>query len=715
MVDAASSQVSELVPPKTIIVSTYAEAIEIDWLRGDVWDFETTGLYWFRDQPYALAVLIDDQPYVAVGEAMTVARGAMLRAPRVIAYNAKFDMHFATKNVPPESPDWGEIIDPSVALFLLDENRFSGAGRGGLKAAVKELFGYQMVDFETMLGRISEETGEYKTRKCKTCTGKGWRGRDHHQCETCAGIGVQAAPIIRNRQRRIDEVDLHVMAQYAGEDVWWTKRVWEWCETELARHSVLRGLFFDVQMPLLVTLYQAEHRGIRIDRAGVVALREKYLARIAEIDADIIARCGVRPEGAYAIDDENDDDAETGELRTDGLPDLQSTLRINLASPQQVDWFLFTFLGLKRPPFKSKRKKADGSRVESKWQTDESALLWLAKHSGHPVPKLLWERRKCAKYVGTYLDNILEWSVCSTTSTTHTAPGSSTTAAVATGASATETQNVWVLYPNFNQTSAKTGRLSSSKPLNLQNIPRLAEFRSLFIARPGKLLLIADAKQIELRFLAHFSDEPALVDAYKDPDRDLHQETADFLGLPGKDGRYVAKTANFAEVYEVFGTTLAMQLFRDTEGALDWTSQQAQDVLDRIRAGRPKVKAWKKHVVAKLKALGYIKTIEGRYRRLPGIKEQAWGLQKYAERQGINATIQGSVADLFSRLLTMPLIRGILLLQVHDEVVCEIDAAGAAFFCTQVKQAIEGFTDRYRTRVPILADVATGTDWSAKP
>ncbi len=681
-------------PPRVILVRSWEEYWgEKDYdgllMDADVWDFETTGLYWFRDEAYALAALVNDQPYVFVGSALAPAQAAMqiaMEQPKrkVIGYNVKFDFHFVSKST---VDVLANVIDPSLALFLLDENRFSGAGHG-LKDAVKQLFGYKMVDFRSMLGRITEETGEYRTFKCKGCAGKGWRGRDHSQCETCAGVGKEARPVTRTRQRRIEEVPVEEMAQYAGEDVWWTKRVWEWAEPRLARHSVLERNFYDVQAPLLVALYNAEHHGIRIDRDAVERLRDKYASRIATIDAELKVRTGVVVEGSTAIDD---DDSVDGCEPADGeaVENQDTNLRVNLDSPAQADWYLYTFLGYRRPPFRAKRKAKDGRRVASKWQTDENCLLWLAKHSKQDVPKLLWERRKCAKYVGTYLNNMLEFSI-------------------------EESPGVWVLFPNFNMTAAKTGRLSSSKPMNFQNIPHSAEFRALFIARPGMEFVIADAKQVELRFLAHFSGDPALVGPYSDQNRDLHQETADLLQLPGKEGRYVGKTANFAEVYEVYGNTFSMQLFRDTEGALDWTKDEAQAVLDRIRNSRPGVKRWKVNVVNRLIANKFVRTIEGRYRRLPAIESPEWAQKKYAERQGINAEIQGSVGDLFGRLLGNPMFLGTLRLQVHDEVVCEVRLGEGVALAEKVKSAIEAFTQRYETRVPLLADVAVGNDWSDK-
>lgn len=681
--------------PEPILVTDADEAGAAPWALADTWDYETTGLYHWRDETYALAVLMGEQPYVFVGPACEVARGYMretIAVPGrdVIAYNAKFELHFTDKAVLDVRAN---IIDPSVALFLIDENRFSGSGHG-LKHAVKTLFGYEMVDFKKMLGYVTEETGEYKTRKCKTCGGKGWRGRDHTQCESCAGVGMEARPVTKRRQRHISEVPLEELARYAADDVYWTKRVWEWAKAKLARNEILERNFYDVQMPLLVALYDAEHHGIRIDREAVIRLRDKYASRIAEIDAELAERTGIAVAGSAALDyGADDEEPAPADSDDDSVPPIRSAddsgLVVNLDSPAQVDWYIYTLLGLRRPPFRPKRKGKDGRRVASKWQTDENCLLWVWKHSKHDVPKLILERRKCAKYVGTYLNNMLEYAF-------EEAPG------------------VWVLYPNFNMTVAKTGRLSSSKPMNFQNQPRLAEFRSLYIARPGRKLVIADAKQIELRFLAHFSNDPALVGPYSDPSRDLHQETADFLELPGKDGRYVAKTFNFAEVYEVYGNTAAMQLFRDTEGEIDWTKEQAQKVLDRLRAGRPLVKRWKLQTINYCEAHGYIKTIEGLYRRLPGIKSQDWGQRKYAERQGINAKIQGSVKDLFARLLGMPLYRGILRLQVHDEVVCEVVETRDEETALDVVRSIESFTERYQMRVPILADVGIGDDWSAK-
>lgn len=671
--------------PPAIVVRDRATARRIDWSLATVWDFETTGLQWWKDEVRALAVLVDGTPMLFVGDACEIAMLAMQRAcedstATLIAYNAKFDLHFASLDGMQLKAN---IIDPSLALFLLDENIFSGAGHG-LKHAVKTIFGFEMTDFDSMLGTVKYETGEYKTKKCATCSGKGWRGRDHSQCERCAGVGMEARPVVRTRKRTIDEVSDEVLAAYAGADVYWTGKVWEWANARLQANPALLAYFREIASPLLVTLYAGEHRGIRIDLPAVAGLREKYTARINEIDAEVLLRTGVTVEGSASIDD-----AQEPATPEYGEEDCVQGDRVNLDSPQQVDTFLYRTIGLKRPPFRTQRKGKDGKRVASKWQTDENCLLWLAKNSATDIPKLLWERRKCAKYLGTYLNNMLREAV-------------------------EESPGVWVLYPNFNMTVARTGRLSSSGVLNFQNIPHSEEFRALFIARPGKVFVIADAKQIELRCLAHFSNEPALTGPYNDPTRDLHQETADFLELEGKEGRFVGKTFNFAEVYEVYGNTAAMQLFRDTEGAIDWSKDQAQDVLDRLRAGRPMVAQWKRSVVKFIEQNGYIPTIENRRRRLPQINERQWALKKYAERQGINARIQGSVGDMFGRVLAEPWTFEYFCLQVHDEVVLECKADEAQAVAEDIKTAIESLTERYTMRVPILADVNTGTDWSAK-
>lgn len=296
--------------PEPILVTDADEAGRAPWALADTWDYETTGLYHWRDETYALAVLMGEQPYVFVGPACEVARGYMretIATPGrdVIAYNAKFELHFTDKYVLDVQAN---IIDPSVALFLIDENRFSGSGHG-LKHAVKSLFGYEMVDFKRMLGYVTEETGEYKTRKCKTCTGKGWRGRDHTQCESCAGVGMEARPVTRRRLRHISEVPLAELAKYAADDVYWTKRVWEWAKAKLARNETLERNFHDVQMPLLVALYDAEHHGIRIDKEGVLKLRQSYYDELTGLDKELERKLGMVIEDVGYED--NDGDGES--------------------------------------------------------------------------------------------------------------------------------------------------------------------------------------------------------------------------------------------------------------------------------------------------------------------------------------------------------------------------------------------------------------------
>jgi len=496
-------------PPPAVVVTDAIQAGLLPWHLADTFDDETTGFYWWGgDELYALAILIGDEPYVFFGDALRVAADQLCAiaedpARELIGFNIKFDFHFLRERAIQLR---ARVLDASVALFLLDENKWSGQSHG-LKHAVKQIFGFEMVEFKDMLGYVTEETGEFRTRKCKGCGGKGWRSRAHVVCDVCGGACVESTPKTRRRMRRIDEVPLEVVARYAGHDAWFTKQVWLWAHARLSQKPKLWRNFDEVQMPLLRSLYFMEHRGIRIDREATEALHARFTAEIQEIDAAILARTGCRVVGATAIDDdgvgepgadravlegavEERPDAEVGQqlpgtraaaspgLRAsddsagseDRVEDLRHpTLEVNLDSPAQTDWFLYSFLGLKRPPFRPQRKAKDGSRVASKYQTDENCLLYVWKHQGQEIPKLLWRRRKLAKYVGTYLNNMLQFAqprLCN-----HSDVSGHMT--------------IWVLYPNFNQTAARTGRLSSSKPLNFQNIPHDAQFRCLFIARPG--------------------------------------------------------------------------------------------------------------------------------------------------------------------------------------------------------------------------------------
>jgi DNA polymerase-1 len=273
------------------------------------------------------------------------------------------------------------------------------------------------------------------------------------------------------------------------------------------------------------------------------------------------------------------------------------------------------------------------------------------------------------------------------------------------------------LHTSFNQAVAATGRLSSSDP-NLQNIPIRSDLgrriRQAFVAKPGTLLVSADYSQIELRVLAHFSEDPAFLAAFRSGE-DIHQRTAaEVFGLPvesvGPDQRRIAKAINFGLVFgqSDFGLAQALRIPR----------AQARAYIDSYFRQYAGVRAYMDRAIAEARATGEVTTLLGRRRPLPEILSSRVQDRNYAERIARNTPIQGSAADLL-KLAMIQVDKGIergvaeaadaqLLLTVHDELVFEVPESRVQAFSQWVKEQMESV---FELRVPLVVDVGSGRTW----
>jgi len=350
----------------------------------------------------------------------------------------------------------------------------------------------------------------------------------------------------------------------------------------------------------------------------------------------------------------------------------------NIASNKQLADVLFGKLSL-----------PVGRRTKTGPSTDADTLEELA--ALHPVPAKIVEFRALAKLRGTYID-ALPALVNPATGRLHT---------------------------SFNQAVAATGRLSSSNP-NLQNIPIRTEIgrriREAFVAKPGHLLVSADYSQIELRILAHFSQDPAFLEAFRSG-QDIHLRTAaEVFGVPlgGVTGeqRRIAKAINFGLVFgqSDFGLAQVLRIPR----------AQARAYIDSYFARYAGVRAYMERAIADARAAGAVSTLLGRRRPLPEIHATRAQDRAYAERIARNTPIQGSAADLL-KLAMIRVERGIetgaapttdaaLLLTVHDELVFEVPEAGVPEFKRWIKNEMEMV---YSLAVPLVVDVGAGATWGA--
>ncbi|WP_088282288.1 DNA polymerase I [Ideonella sp. A 288] len=346
----------------------------------------------------------------------------------------------------------------------------------------------------------------------------------------------------------------------------------------------------------------------------------------------------------------------------------------NLGSPKQIGEILFGRLGLP-----VKKKTASGAP-----STDEEVLQELA--ADFPLPATILEHRSLAKLKGTYTDK-LPGMVNPATGRVHT---------------------------NYAQAVAVTGRLSSNDP-NLQNIPiRTAEgrrVREAFIAPPGHVILSADYSQIELRIMAHISGDPGLTKAFAEG-MDVHRATAAEVfnlapeAVTSEQRRY-AKTINFGLIYGMGAFGLAQ--------ALGIEQKAARDYIDRYFARFAGVKQYMDDTKAQAAARGYVETLYGRRIELPDIRGGNGPRRSGAERQAINAPMQGTAADLIK--LAMIAVQGALdaqqrrtamVMQVHDELVFEVPEDELLWAKAEIPALMAGVA---QLSVPLLAEVGVGPNW----
>ncbi len=348
----------------------------------------------------------------------------------------------------------------------------------------------------------------------------------------------------------------------------------------------------------------------------------------------------------------------------------------NLSSPKQIGDILFTQKGL--PVV----KKTPGGAPS----TDEDTLEQLALD--HPIARAILDYRGMAKLKSTYTDKLPQM--------VHPVTGR--------------------LHTSYSQATAVTGRLASSDP-NLQNIPaRTAEgrrIREAFIAPPGHVLVSADYSQIELRIMAHLSDDPGLLKAFAE-DRDIHTATAaEVFGVPlddvSSDQRRMAKVINFGLIYGMSAFGLASQLNLERAAA--------QAYIDRYFARYPGVADYMQRTREAARNQGYVETVFGRRLYLPEINAKNGQRRQGAERAAINAPMQGTAADLIKlamiavqRWLDSEKLASRLLLQVHDELILEVPERELDRVRAELPAHMCNVTE---LKVPLRVGIGAGSNWEA--
>jgi DNA polymerase-1 len=271
------------------------------------------------------------------------------------------------------------------------------------------------------------------------------------------------------------------------------------------------------------------------------------------------------------------------------------------------------------------------------------------------------------------------------------------------------------VHTSYHQAGAATGRLSSSDP-NLQNIPIRSEdgrrIRQAFVAPPGRKIVACDYSQIELRIMAHLSEDPNLVRAFASG-LDVHRATAaEVFGATvdtvSSDQRRAAKAINFGLMYGMSAFGLARQL--------GIGRGEAQDYIALYFSRYPGVRDFMERVRSQAREDGYVQTVFGRRLYLPQIRDRNQGLRAGAERAAINAPMQGTAADIIKRAMItvdawlqgQAAERALMLMQVHDELVFEVEEDFVAELLAQVKTRMEAAAE---LRVPLVVDCGVGDNW----
>ena len=471
------------------------------------------------------------------------------------------------------------------------------------------------------------------------------------------GITAKSYTDLVPKGKTIADIDIPSVADYCGMDVYTTFGLVSKLREELEKVPALHQLLLEVEQPLEPVLAQMEYVGIHIDIAYLKQLSEQLEKDLERLESEAYTAAGEK---------------------------------FNLGSPKQLSELLFEKLKLDR------RKSR---KIKTGYSTDAATLEKL--QGDHRVVDAILEYRTLSKLKSTYVD-ALPALVRPDTQRVHT---------------------------DFNQTATSTGRLSSSNP-NLQNIPIRTAFsrqiRKGFIPESGWVLVGADYSQIELRILAHLTQEPILVETYQ-KNEDIHAVTARLLfekEIVTPDERRLGKTINFGVIYG-----MGAQRFARETGI---SAALGKTFIERFNQRYPKVFAYLQQLQREAIAQGYVETILGRRRyfnftshdllRYRGNNPKDINLDQFKGlgpndagllRAAANAPIQGSSADIIK--ITMVKMHELLqnyqarlLLQVHDELICEVPPDEWEELQPKIKSTMESAV---KLSVPLIADVHAGQNW----
>ena len=410
----------------------------------------------------------------------------------------------------------------------------------------------------------------------------------------------------------------------------------------------------------------------QIDAQELRSVYEKIDLPVAAVLADI-ERAGIRvdPKALDAMSLAMEKEVRRLEKEIWGMAGFE----FNVNSPTQLAEVLFDKLNLQAPMRRGR------GRVRS---TAVDILEDLAAQ--HPLPAKIIEYREIAKLKSTYVDSLPKLI----------------------------NRKTGRLHTSFSQTGTATGRLSSSDP-NLQNIPIRTELgrqiRAAFVAEPGMILLAADYSQIELRVMAHFSNDPVLLDAFR-TGQDIHERTAQEVFGVGPmaqtpEHRRASKAINYGIIYGLSPFGLAQQIGVPQKEAAQFISAY----FERYRG----VKQYLDNVLAETRQTGVAKTLFGRIRPIPDITSPQVQIRNFAERTALNSPLQGTAADLIKlamiaieRRLAAEKFEAKMILQVHDELLFEAPSSESKELAKLVREEMESV---YKLAVPLEVEICIGSNW----
>ncbi len=410
----------------------------------------------------------------------------------------------------------------------------------------------------------------------------------------------------------------------------------------------------------------------RLDQLGLRKLYEEIELPLVPVLADM-ERTGIKVDRAMLNQMSSEMEKRLSDL-TQKIYQAAGT-EFNINSPKQLGEILFEKLNL---PILKKTRKTGG------YSTDQAVLEELAR--SYELPRLILDYRQVSKLKSTYVD-ALPSLINPVTGRIHT---------------------------SFNQTGTATGRLSSSEP-NLQNIPIRSELgrliRGAFVPEEGNFLISADYSQIELRVLAHLSEDEVLISAFE-ADEDIHDRTArEVFGevaiTDRAECRRRAKVINFGIIYGLSAFGLSQ--------TLGISKEEAQSFIDAYFSRYRGVRTWLDRTIDEVRRTGCAKTLFGRIRPIPDIHSKEFNLRSFAERTAVNSPIQGTAADIIKiamirvhRVLREGNFSAKILLQVHDELVLEAPEAEVDRVRTLVREQME---QAVRLRVPLKVEVNVARNW----